>query len=198
HPERRAARPKQWRLHPACGIEPDERHDGASDEDRERQARDVAVTVVRELMAGVHEPSHRRQDDGVPRVDGESRGPTMGERHHRSGCKRLSGYQSITNRSSGSVITIDFASSASAKVTTDAASSRRRRGASAVTARRYKRRQARNSAPERTSRRSVAHATDSARRGWIAKNIAATAAPARPVVSLAEGVAAVRTRLATQ
>ena len=58
--------------------------------------------------------------------------------------------------------------------------------------------QVKNSSADSTSRRSVTHATDSARKGWIAKNNAATAAPARSVVSLVAGRAARNSRFATQ
>ena len=93
---------------------------------------------------------------------------------------------------------MDFASIATAKAASESASKRRRRGASALAARRYVRMHVRKSRPESTSRRSVAHATDSARSGWTAKNKAATAAPARSAVSPAAGAAAVSTRLEIQ
>ena len=83
----------------------------------------------------------------------------------------------------GSTITLAFDTSARTYRPTDPASNHWRRFPVASKALRYIKTVRRKNSPESTSRRSVAQATDSTRRGWMAKKSVAAIADRRSVPS---------------
>ena len=74
----RAARAEERRAYRSGRVRADEPRDAAAEQDGEPQARQVAVAVVRQLEAGVHEAADGRQHDRVPRTGGEARRPPPG------------------------------------------------------------------------------------------------------------------------